>query len=80
MSRDGRYLASAGRRSVSLWDLKGKQGLVALPEAEALVWSLAWGEGGQLAVGTSDGGLTVWRLPAIREHLKALDLDWEDGS
>jgi WD40 repeat protein len=80
VSLDGRYLASARRRSVSVWDLQTRQGLFALPDAGATVWGLGWGPEGQLAVGTSDGGLTVWRLPAIRGHLRDLGLDWEDGS
>jgi WD40 repeat protein len=80
VSDDGRYLASARQRSVTLWDLETRQGLVALPDAGATVWGLAWGPGGQLAVGTSDGGLTLWRLPAIREQLHELGLDWKDGA
>ena len=41
--------------------------------------TLTWGAGHDLlAVGSRDGGLVVWNMPALRKQLARYGLDWTD--
>jgi WD40 repeat protein len=76
LSPDGAWWAR-GRRTITLWDVVSGRRLLALPEEQSGVYALAWSpDGARLAVGTADGGLAVWSLPAIRVELARLGLDW----
>ena len=76
LSADGRYFAGdSTAAAASIWDLESKNRLYLLPEERSPIWSLAWGsDGASLAVGLSDGGLVVWKLPQIRAELTRMGL------
>jgi WD40 repeat protein len=76
LSGDGALLAADGP-SVTVWDVDRRERLLALPQEQSIPRCLAWGPGGELlAVGSGDGGLVVWSLPAVRERLGTIGLDW----
>jgi WD40 repeat protein len=51
--------------------------LVALPRENSPVIALAWSPNrSYLAVGSADGGLALWDMPAVRSQLAGLGLDW----
>jgi WD40 repeat protein len=75
LSDDGRWLAAAAGRRVLIWE--GGRLLFHLPAAPAAVWSLDWHPSrSRLAVGCSDGSLSVWDLCSVREQLAEVGLDW----
>jgi WD40 repeat protein len=62
---------------VTLWDVKARAFLLALPEERVPVQSLAWSPHGErLAVGLFDGSLAIWDVPRVREQLAGLGLAW----
>jgi WD40 repeat protein len=67
----GRWAATAGPdNSVALCDLDGGTRLLALPPEESEVWCLAWSPDGQrLALGLSDGSISLWDLAQVRDRL-----------
>ena len=76
LTGDGSLLAVDGP-SVTIWDMKNRSLLLSLPQEQSIPRCLAWSpDRTQLAVGSSDGGLVVWNLPAIRKQLGSLGLDW----
>jgi WD40 repeat protein/serine/threonine protein kinase len=76
LSPDGAWYA-AGNRAISLWDAQTGRLLLALPRENSPVISLAWSPNrSYLAVGSADGGLALWDLPAVRSRLAELGLDW----
>jgi WD40 repeat protein len=76
LSRDGAWYAVANR-AVSLWDAQTGRLLLALPRENSPVIALAWSPNrSYLAVGSADGGLALWDLPAVRSQLAGLGLDW----
>jgi WD40 repeat protein/tRNA A-37 threonylcarbamoyl transferase component Bud32 len=77
LSPDGTWFASQSGRSATVWNLKTRKLILALPEVRGTTWSLAWSpKGEQLAVGSSDGGVVLWDLPRIRERLAEIGLSW----
>jgi WD40 repeat protein len=73
---DGRLLAVDGP-SVTIWDVENRCLLLSLPQEQSIPRCLAWSpDRTQLAVGSSDGGVVVWNLPAVRKQLGSLGLDW----
>jgi WD40 repeat protein len=80
VSRDGKWLAALAQPdAVSIWNLPmRKQAFVLRPES-GNIWSLAWDPtGDHLAVGQSDGGLSVWHLPKLQTKLAKLGLQWQE--
>jgi WD40 repeat protein len=76
VSRDGAWSARGGR-TITLWDVDSGRQLLALPEEQSRVYALAWSpDRRRLAVGTADGGVALWSIPAIRAELARLGLDW----
>jgi WD40 repeat protein len=76
LSRDGAWYA-VGNRAISLWDAQSGRLLLALPRENNPVIALAWSpDRSHLAVGSADGGLALWDLPAVRTQLSRLGLDW----
>jgi WD40 repeat protein/serine/threonine protein kinase len=76
LSPDGAWYAVANR-AISLWDAQTGRFLLALPRENSPVIALAWSPNrSYLAVGSADGGLALWDLPAVRSQLATLGLDW----
>jgi WD40 repeat protein len=76
LSPDGAWYAAANR-AISLWDAQTGRLLLALPRENNPVIALAWSPNrSYLAVGSADGGLALWDLPAVRSQLAGLGLDW----
>jgi WD40 repeat protein len=78
VSMDGSLLAAMTQPDVvSVWHVPTGKHVYSLRVEGGAVWSLAWDpRGEQLAVGQSDGGLSVWRLPIIRQALAEAGLEW----
>jgi WD40 repeat protein len=77
LSPDGTRFASQSGRSATVWDLRTRRLLLALPEERGITWSLAWSpRGDQLAVGSSDGEVILWKLPQVRRQLAEIGLGW----
>jgi WD40 repeat protein/serine/threonine protein kinase len=76
LSPDGAWYAVANR-AISLWDAQTGRLLLALPRENSPVIALAWSPNrSHLAVGSADGSLALWNLPAVRSQLAGLGLDW----
>jgi WD40 repeat protein len=80
VSTDDAWLAAgAARGSITVWDLRKRELLLALPEEHGLVWGLAWSPNREtLAAGFSDGSLVLWNIPRVRAQLAEIGLDWQD--
>jgi eukaryotic-like serine/threonine-protein kinase len=77
---DGSRLALSAR-SVTVWDVALGRLLLALPDELTAVYCIAWSpDGGRLAVGTSDGNLSIWHMPTLRKHLAEIGLDWPNAA
>jgi WD40 repeat protein len=78
VSPDGHWFAGVSQQPVVwLWDTERRRPLFTLPRARADVWSMTWSPDGRLLVlGLADGGLVIWDLVKVREHLARLELDW----
>jgi WD40 repeat protein/tetratricopeptide (TPR) repeat protein len=77
VSADGRWAAvvEAGH-SVAVVELASGREVLALPPEGSEVWSLAWSpDGRKLALGLSDGTVTVWDLEQVRARLAEFGLD-----
>jgi WD40 repeat protein len=73
---DGGLLA-VDSPSVTIWDMEHRAQLLSLPQEQSIPRCLAWSpDHTQLAIGSSDGGVVVWNLPAVRKQLGSLGLDW----
>jgi WD40 repeat protein len=73
---DGSWIALSAR-SVTVWEVARGELLLALPEELTAVYCIAWSpDGRRLAVGTSDGSLSIWDIPTIRTQLAEIGLDW----
>jgi WD40 repeat protein len=76
VSSDGTWLAIQAP-SIPVWDLGAKEQLFSLPYERTEPLCLAWSRNREmLAVGTHDGGVVVWNIPALRAQLSHLGLDW----
>jgi WD40 repeat protein len=79
LSPDGRWFAASSfsGRAVNLWDMHSRELMLSLPEQDSTAISLAWSpDNNLLAVGRSDGTLSIWSLTSIRSQLRQLSLDW----
>jgi eukaryotic-like serine/threonine-protein kinase len=64
---------------LAIWSRAAREPLFMLREERATISAASWSSDGRLlAVGTQDGGVAVWNLPAVRQELAPLDLDWND--
>jgi eukaryotic-like serine/threonine-protein kinase len=81
LSADDAWLAVRGARgSVTIWDMRRRELLLALPEEHGNNWSLAWSpDRTLLAAGFSDGSLVLWNIPRVRAKLAEIGLDWRDS-
>src|SRR5262249_5355820 len=71
---------AVGNRAISLWDAQTGRLLLALPRENSPVIALAWSPNRDyLAVGSADGGLALWNLPAVRSKVAGVGLDWGFG-
>jgi WD40 repeat protein/serine/threonine protein kinase len=78
LSPDDAWLAAQMRRSATLWDMRTRKLLLALPEG-GFIWGLAWSPKRELlATSSSDGSLVLWNIPGIRALLAEIGLDWQD--
>jgi WD40 repeat protein len=76
LSADGAWLAVQGS-VVTIWDTRNKEVVLALPKEPGGLLSMAWGpDRKRLAIGSADGRLVVWNLPAIRTQLDGIGLGW----
>jgi WD40 repeat protein len=68
---DGRWVATLGPGwGALICERESGRELLALPQEEAPVWSLAWSpDGTRLALGLPDGGLVIWNLEQVRARL-----------
>ena len=75
LSPDDAWLAVSG--AITIWDLRRRELLLALPEEKSVNWALAWSPDRQrLAAGFSDGSLVIWNIPRIRAQLAQIGLNW----
>jgi WD40 repeat protein/serine/threonine protein kinase len=75
LSADGTWFA-AGRRAVTVWDLKTKKVLVTLSPG-GFVSAIGWSPYRELlAVGNHDGSLEIWNLPLVNAKLAEIGLGW----
>jgi WD40 repeat protein len=81
LSSDDAWLAAAGARgSVTVWDMRQRELLLAMPEEHGSNWGLAWSPNRELlAASFSDGRLVPWNIPRIRAQLAEIGLDWQDS-
>src|SRR5262249_41526923 len=78
LSADDTWLAVDG--AITIWDLRRRELVLALPEDQGVNWALAWSPDRQrLAAGFSDGSLVLWNIPRIRAQLAQIGLDWQDA-
>jgi WD40 repeat protein len=76
LSAEGSWLAVQGS-AVTIWDTHSKGVLLALPKEQGTPQCTAWSpDGTKLAIGSADGGLVIWDLPATRSQLATIGLDW----
>lgn len=78
ISPDGMQVASGDKGSmIHLWDVANGRELARWPAHDASVTALLFSKDGRtLFSGGQDGMLTLWNLPAIRQELRELELDW----
>jgi eukaryotic-like serine/threonine-protein kinase len=66
-------------QQLAVYSTASRASLFVLREEQAAISAANWSSDGRLlAVGTQDGGVAVWSLPAVRRELATLDLDWDD--
>ena len=78
LSADGRWLAGVvAPNAISVWNTtSGKRFFVLRPERSSIM-SIAWNrQADKLAVGLTDGGISLWDIVRIRAELAKLGLDW----
>jgi WD40 repeat protein len=79
LSADDAWLATQGTRGVTVWDMRRRELLLALPEEHDISWGLAWSPNRELlAASFSDGTLVIWNIPRVRALLAEIGLDWQD--
>jgi len=76
LSADGAWYAM-GMQTVTIWDMRTRKLLVALPEERSAVSSVGWSPNRELlAVGTFGGGPIIWNMPKIKAKLAEIGLGW----
>jgi WD40 repeat protein len=79
LSADDGWLATQGTRGITVWDMRRRELLLALPEEHDVIFGLAWSPNRELlAVSFSDGTLVIWNIPCVRARLAEIGLDWQD--
>lgn len=79
VNRKGLLAGVTTPKSVSVLDLTERRLLYTFRQERGTVWALAWSPNGrQLAVGLSDGGLSIWDIGLVERELSALGLDRVD--
>jgi WD40 repeat protein len=75
-SPDGKWLLTkTDRRNVVIWNTESWEQSIVLPAERAGVDTVAWHpHSNQIAIGTSDGLISLWNLSMIRDELKTLRL------
>jgi serine/threonine protein kinase/WD40 repeat protein len=78
LNPNGDWLAALCEDNVaSVWNVSTGKHLLSLSPTTGAIWALAWDQSGEnLAIGQSDGGLSVWHLPRIQEKLAQEGLSW----
>jgi WD40 repeat protein len=78
LSPDGRWFAADAEPTTPIiGDTLTNRRLFPLRPERAPIWCLAWSaDSRRLALGLSDGGLSIWNLEAIRTVLAAVGLEW----
>jgi WD40 repeat protein len=78
-SPDGRVLALVSRRTeVKLIDpATGREFATLTPPRRSGIGSLRFGPDGSWLAATENGGILVWDLRRVREHLATMGLDWD---
>jgi len=62
---------------ISIWNLAERKPFFLFREEPSAVNVTTWsGNGRQLAVGSKDGSLAIWDLPALQKELAGIELDW----
>lgn len=79
-SLDGRWLAALTQPdAVSVWHIPTGREAFRFRPLSSSVWSLGWDKSGRrLAVGQSNGGLSVWDLKKVEAKLVSANLAWRD--
>jgi WD40 repeat protein len=76
LSPNGGWLSRPGSRT-TVWDTRTRRPLVVLGEERSTPWCQAWSANQELlAIGSSNGELVIWDLPAVRSQLAKIGLDW----
>ncbi len=76
-SRSAWLAADALPMQISIWDLSSRQPFFVFREEPSAVNVTTWDAKGRLlAVGSKDGSLAIWNLPALQKELAGIDLDW----
>jgi WD40 repeat protein len=80
LSPDGRwFVCSPTGTAAVLWDARTGKRLLTLPEESSGIWCYSWSpDNKRVALSLTDGGVVVWDLASVRQHLAALGLDWTD--
>ncbi len=77
LSPDGRFLAGRESRTrIAMWDTQTQKRWFSFREEHCDIFTLTWSpDSRRLAVGLSDGGISVWDITKIKAHLAELSLD-----
>lgn len=78
LSDDGSLFAGlTGSDEVAVWNVADRTQLFAFRPEGSAIWSLAWSpDAKRLAVGSTDGRVVLWNLPAVRQELAEFGLAW----
>ena len=78
ISKDDRWAATSLASQISIFDLKKNKEWLFLPPEPSPPWCVEWSpDGRRVAVGQSDGGLSIWDLEEVRERLTSFGIEIE---
>ena len=79
LSRDGRWLVGdATADALTIIDIKARTPLFALPSERSPIKCVSWSpDGKRIAVGLSDGGVSIWDMNSVKKQLTEIDLGWK---
>ena len=76
VSDNDRWAATTVASQVSIFDLEADKELLFLPPESSPPWCVAWSpDGRRVAVGLSDGGLSIWNLGEVRACLSEFNIE-----